>query len=219
MDNLKEEQLVEVLDVRHLTESVFIIRFKRNELNFKTGQYVVLGTLEYPERREYSIYSPINADYLEVLVQLVDEKSFSYHLSKLQSGDRLFVRGPFGSFTLEESYLLDKNIFIATGTGISPFHSMVLSFSGFDYTILHGVRNLFEGYERSTYPDGRYIQCCSAQVGSEYFGRVTDYLRKHKPDSEAHYYLCGNSAMVDEIWNLLKAANVSIKNIHAEVYF
>ena len=219
MGNLIEEQLAVVLGVRFLTASAFVIRFARNEINFKAGQYVVLGTKDNQERKEYSIYSPVSADYLEVLVLTVEKGSFSFRLSELQIGEELYVRGPFGSFKLEETYPGVKNIFIASGTGISPFHSMVLSYPELNYTILHGVRNPDQGYERSTYPDGRYIQCTSSGKGSEFFGRVTDYIRKYKPDAAAHYYLCGNSAMVDEVWNLLKVAEVPFTNIHAEVYF
>ena len=219
MNNLKEEKLAVVLDVRYLTESVFVIRFERNGLIFKAGQYVKLGTSDHEERREYSVYSPVSADYLEILVQLVDEASFSYRLSKLISGDKLFVRGPFGAFNLEETYQHDKIIFIASGTGISPFHSMVLSFPKLNYILLHGVRNLNEGYDRAIYHEARYIQCTSGEKGSEFYGRVTDYLQKYKPDSKAHYYLCGNSAMIDEVWNLLKLVDVPITNIHAEIYF
>ena len=219
MDKLKEEKLAVVLEVRYLTESVFVIRFERNGLIFKAGQYVKLGTPDYDERREYSIYSPVSVAYLEILVQLVDEASFSYRLSKLRSGDKLFVRGPFGAFNLEDTWQEDKNIFIASGTGISPFHSMVLSFPELDFTLLHGVRNLNEGYERTVYNEARYIQCTSGEQGSEFHGRVTDYLRSYKPDSKADFYSCGNSAMIDEVWNLLKMADVPITSIHAEIYF
>jgi ferredoxin--NADP+ reductase len=219
MDNQKEEQLAVILEVRYLTESVFVIRFEKNEIDFKAGQYVKLGTQDHTERREYSIYSPEKAPYLEVLVQLVDEASFSYLLSKLQPGEKLFVNGPFGSFNLEDTFRDDKNIFIASGTGISPFHSMVLSYPELNYTLLHGVRDLNDGYERSDYQESRYIQCTSGEKGSEFNGRVTDYLRKYKPDSMAHYYLCGNSAMINEVWNLLKIADVPITRIHAEIYF
>jgi ferredoxin--NADP+ reductase/benzoate/toluate 1,2-dioxygenase reductase subunit len=219
MDHQKEEKLAIVLDVRYLTDSVFVIRFDKEGLAFKAGQYVKLGTLEHKERREYSIYSPVKAAYIEVLVQLVDEASFSYRLSKLLPGDKLLVTGPYGNFTLEDTYQNDKNIFVAAGTGISPFHSMVLSDLLLDYTILHGVRYLKEGYERSVYHESRYIQCTSGEQGSEFHGRVTDYLRKYEPDATAHYYLCGNSAMIDEVFNILKSAGVSINNIHAEIYF
>ena len=219
MNKLKEEKSTVILEVRYLTESVFVIRFERNGLIFKAGQYVKLGTPDHAERREYSVYSPVSADYLEILVQLVDEASFSYRLSKLRAGDKLFVRGPFGSFNLEDTWQEDKNIFIASGTGISPFHSMILSFPELDYTLLHGVRNLNEGYERAVYHEARYIQCTSGEQGSEFYGRVSDYLRKYKPDSKAHYYLCGNSAMIDEVWNLLKMADVPNTSIHAEIYF
>jgi ferredoxin--NADP+ reductase len=219
MDNQKEEHLAVVTNVRFLTESTFVIRFERNDIDFKAGQYLKLGTQDFPERREYSIYSPVEAPYLEVLVQLVDETSFSFRLHQLQLGDKLFVRGPYGSFCLEETFLKDKNIFIASGTGISPFHSMVLSYQDLNYTLLHGVRYLPEGYDRSVYHESRYIQCTSADYGSEFHGRVTEYLRKNRPDSNAHYYLCGNSAMIDEVWNLLKLAAVPITAIHAEIYF
>ena len=219
MDNQKEEMLSTVLEVRFLTDSVFVIRFERHELEFNAGQYVKLGTQDYKERREYSIYSPVRAAYLEVLVQLVDEASFSYRLSKLRPGDKLFVNGPYGNFKLEETYQNDKNIFVASGTGISPFHSMVLSEPLLNYTILHGVRYLKEGYERSVYHESRYIQCTSGEGGSEFHGRVTDYLRKYKPDSKSHYYLCGNNAMIDEVWNLLELAGVPNTFIHAEIYF
>jgi ferredoxin--NADP+ reductase len=219
MDNQKEEMLAVIQEVCYLTDSVFVIRFDRHDLKFSAGQYVKLGTQDHVERREYSIYSPVKAAYLEVLVQLVDEASFSFRLSKLQQGDKLFVKGPYGNFKLEDTYTNDKNIFIASGTGISPFHSMVLSDPKLDYTILHGVRYLIDGYERSVYHESRYIQCTSGESGSEFHGRVTDYLRKYKPGSNAHYYLCGNSAMIDEVWNLLKLAGVPNTSIHAEIYF
>ena len=219
MNKLNEEKLAVILELRYLTESVFVIRFERNGLVFKAGQYIKIGTPDHDERREYSVYSPESAAYLEVLVQLVDEASFSFRLSKLRSGDKLFVRGPFGAFNLEDTWKEDKNIFIASGTGISPFHSMVLTFTELDYTLLHGVRNLNEGYERAVYPEARYIQCTSGEQGSEFYGRVTDYLSRYKPQSKAHYYLCGNSAMINEVWNLLKIADVPITSIHAEIYF
>jgi ferredoxin--NADP+ reductase len=219
MNNHKKEYLATVLEVRSLSESAFIIRFEKKEMNFKAGQYVKLGTQDHPERREYSIYSPVTAPYLEVLVQLVDEASFSFYLSELRPGDHLFVKGPFGSFNLEDTSARDKNIFIASGTGISPFHCMVLTNPELNYTLLHGVRNLEEGYERMSYQEGRYIQCTSAENGSEFYGRVTDYLQKYKPDATAHYYLCGNSAMINEVWNLLKLADVPVDSIHAEIYF
>ena len=81
------------------------------------------------------------------------------------------------------------------------------------------MRKLIEGYERNHFEKGRYIQCTSGEKGSEFFGRVTDYLKKYKPDPFAHYYLCGNSGMIDEVWDILEGNNVSVKNIHAEVYF
>ncbi|NJM14595.1 MAG: hypothetical protein HC896_03735 [Bacteroidales bacterium] len=42
-------------------------------------------------------------------------------------------------------------MFLATGTGISPFHSIVNSLPGLNYKLLHGVRYINEGYDKADY--------------------------------------------------------------------
>ena len=219
MEKTTVEQVSKVLEIRSLTHSAFVLRFEKNDITFKAGQYLILGTKNNPERREYSIYSPEDADYLEVLVKLVELGSVSRRLFDLKAGDPLYIQGPLGFFNLDSSEDNAKHVFIASGSGISPFHSMALSYPDINYTLLHGVRKLKEGYERNHFAKGRYIQCTSGEKGSEFYGRVTDYLKKYRPDPSAHYYLCGNSGMIDEVWNILEDNDVSLKNIHAEVYF
>jgi NAD(P)H-flavin reductase len=62
-----------ILQVRNLTPSTYVLRFEKNEMNFKAGQYITLGLPDDYESREYSIYSPADKDYLQVLIKEVEE--------------------------------------------------------------------------------------------------------------------------------------------------
>ena len=129
-----QEQLIitktysEVINIRFLTESTYVLRFQRNGIEFQAGQYIVINPKENKQKREYSIYSPVTAPYLEVLVKEVEEGFLSKKLKHMKPGDLLEMEGPFGYFVLNQDKIQEPNyLFIATGTGISPFHSMILS--------------------------------------------------------------------------------------------
>jgi len=97
---------------------------ERNDLQFQTGQFVMLKNLNSSSKREYSVYSGENDDYLEVLVREVEGGKVSGRLKKLKPGTEIEVEGPFGFFKFNpEKYASQKFLFVATGTGISPFHS------------------------------------------------------------------------------------------------
>lgn len=143
------EQAVFVTEkVRYLTEFTYVLRFSRNGMQFTPGQHLVLGLPDSTELREYSIYSGINDNFLEVLIREVDDGLVSKQLKTLMKGDRLEVRGPYGFF-LTNAAEPDPGslLFISSGTGIAPFHSFVRSFPRTDYRIIQGVRNLNEDYD------------------------------------------------------------------------
>jgi ferredoxin--NADP+ reductase/benzoate/toluate 1,2-dioxygenase reductase subunit len=73
------------------------------------------------------------------------------------------VDGPFGFFTIaEESRKKNKFLFIASGSGIAPFHSLALSYPEMDYQLIHGIRHSEEAYEKEHYPKGKYLSCVTA---------------------------------------------------------
>lgn len=208
-----------ISDIRFLTESAFVITFSRNGLKFRAGQRIVVGLYGELDQREYSIYSGEQDDYLQILVKEVIDGNISVKLRKAIAGQLLQVNGPFGSFGpdvfLRESQTL---FFIASGTGISPFHSMVRSSPALDYTILHGVCYGSEAYDRDQYKD-RYILCTSRDKTGDFNGRVTKYLRKYRLKAGALYYLCGNGSMIYEVYHLLMERGVPAENIFSEIYF
>jgi ferredoxin--NADP+ reductase/benzoate/toluate 1,2-dioxygenase reductase subunit len=209
-----------VIQIRFLTENTFVLRFNRENMQFRAGQRIIVGLTGDLNQREYSIYSSENDDYLEILVREVKDGNISAKLKQCKPGQFLQVNGPFGSFGIETYDRYSKKlVFIATGTGISPFHSMVRSYPGVNYTLFHGVRLGSETYERMDYDTGRYILCTSKESSGGRKGRVTKFLSKYKVTPDMLFYLCGNSSMIYEVYHILRDKGIPAENILSEKYF
>jgi ferredoxin--NADP+ reductase len=221
MRNVKVDQEVFTIDaVRYLTGSTYVLRFSRNGMQFKPGQHLVLGLPGSAELREYSIYSGTDDPALEVLIKEVDEGLVSRQLKNIKPGDPLEVRGPYGFFLTRASEpASQKLLFISSGTGIAPFHSFIRSFPDTDYRVIHGVRNTEETYDSSDYADGRYFSCTSRDKRGDFHGRLTDYLLDCDLDPDSRVYLCGNSHMIFDAMDILRARGIGQRQIFTEVYF
>lgn len=96
---------------------------------FVPGQYVALGLAVGGRllQRPYSTASPDGSTKeLEFLIRRIPGGAFTPHLWALAVGDRLRVGRPKGVFALRPD---DEraHLFLATGTGLAPFVSMVAS--------------------------------------------------------------------------------------------
>jgi ferredoxin--NADP+ reductase/benzoate/toluate 1,2-dioxygenase reductase subunit len=206
--------------IRFLTEKTFVLRFDRGKMQFKAGQHIIVGLKGELDQREYSIYSGEKDDYLEILVREVIKGKVSLQLRQCEPGQLLQVNGPFGSFGLETFDMFSRKlVFIASGTGISPFHSFVRSYPGIDYTLIHGVSFNNEAYERKDYDPKRYILCTSKESSEGFKGRVTKFLAGYKVDRESLFYLCGNNSMIYEVYHILRDKGIPDENISSEIYF
>ncbi|MCL3779819.1 oxidoreductase [Prolixibacteraceae bacterium JC049] len=209
-----------ILDIRFLDSQTFILRFERNGLKFRTGQYVVLAPQNFPESREYSIYSSEHDPWIEVLIKKVDTGYVSKALSEMQVGDMLQVEGPYGFFVLNQGEIDNRHfLFVATGTGISPFHSFTLTHSSLNYQLLHGVRFTNEAYDHGHYLENSHVICTTRDEKGSYAGRVTEYLSENDIPTDTICYLCGNSAMINEVSDLLEEQGIAPQNIRSEVFF
>jgi ferredoxin/flavodoxin---NADP+ reductase len=212
--------LHKIIEIRPLTERTFVLRLERGNMQFKAGQHIIVGQEGELDQREYSVYSGEKDDYLEILVREIPEGSVSKHLKQCKPGDLLKVNGPFGSFGIESFDLFSRKlVFIASGTGISPFHSFVRSYPGIDYTLIHGVRYRNEAYESNDYDPLRYILCTSKEVTGGHRGRVTRFLPGYRVSPEMLFYLCGNNSMIYEVTHILKDKGIRDENIFTEIYF
>lgn len=205
--------------VRILTPSTYVLRFSRNQMKFHPGQHLVVGLPGSDELREYSIYSGTGDPFLEVLIKEVDEGVVSKALKKIGRGDRVEVKGPYGFFLGNAPLAGHPLLFIASGTGIAPFHSYIRSFPQSDFRIIHGIRQMEEAYDMGDYPRERLHLCTSRDPEGDFEGRLTDYLKEAKLDREGMVYLCGNSQMIYDAMDILRDRGIPQRQMYTEVYF
>lgn len=96
-------------------------------MRFAAGQFVVVICPKEGKmiRRAYSIASsPDKEDGVELVIKLVQGGAVTHWFWSLKEGDRFKVQAPFGKFVLREPIDFDP-VFVATGTGIAPFRSMI----------------------------------------------------------------------------------------------
>jgi ferredoxin--NADP+ reductase len=209
-----------VSEIRDLCDETYVVRFSRKDITFRPGQHLVVGVLGMSDAREYSVYSGKDDEFLEILVREVENGVVSRKLRRLNPGTTLEVNGPYGFFLTNAQPPENKKLlFIASGTGIAPFHSFVKTYPNSDYTIIHGIRTIEEAYEQDVYKKDHYISCTSRDKNGQFHGRLTSYLKNYDFDKETMVYLCGNSDMIFESIDILQEKGLSNSHIFTEVYF
>lgn len=118
-------------------------RFRTPEpVDFLAGQYIGLQYDGTP--RAYSLANSPTEDELEICVRRVPGGKLSPRLcDQLSVGDEVGVRGPYGELVLNDHSPRDM-VFLATGTGVAPFKSMI------DYIFETG-RDEYEGKKRDVW--------------------------------------------------------------------
>jgi ferredoxin-NADP reductase len=184
-----------------------------------------------PITRAYSLASAprIGAGRFELCLNLAPEGLFSQHLFRMKPGDTVEMRPPLGTFVLRQPPR--DSLFIATGTGIAPFRSILkahLNASSPQFTLLFGVRHEshliyraeFEELARQ-YPNFRFWPTLS-RPDTSWNGR-TGHVQPHLDEAlqgrrDVDVYLCGLKLMVDDVRSRLRAEGFDRKQIFYEKY-
>lgn len=119
-----------VTSVTHWTDRLFSFRVTRPaSLRFRSGEFVMIGLLGdngKPLLRAYSIASPAWDEELEFYSIKVPDGPLTSKLQHIQPGEQIILRPkPVGTL-VHDALLPGKRIwFLATGTGIAPFASLM----------------------------------------------------------------------------------------------
>jgi len=151
-------------------------------------------------------------------------------MAKMLPGDRIEVSEAFGSFVHDGR----PSIWLATGTGIAPFASMIRSGINRDVTLIHGARSVDRFYfidELRSSLGGSYTPClkpahdrvrsleeASSPPHGVYSGSLSTVLRQIGPTPGRSYFLCGSSRMVVDMRDLLVEIGVPFDTIVSEIY-
>jgi ferredoxin--NADP+ reductase len=193
---------------------------------FRPGQFMNLG-LQLPGgfvSRSYSLASA-PGEPLEVLLARVAEGALTPALFELREGGTLVLDPkPQGFFTFDYVPPHRDLWLVATGTGLGPFLSMLRSGQAFERAerviLVHGTRGPLElshrpelealASERAAF---RYLPVLSrASEAGALSGRVTQILKSGELErgadaqispENAHFMLCGNPGMIDDVITLL----------------
>ena len=138
----------EVVENRHWTESLFTLRVEGAPLAFEPGQFVRIALDIDGERvaRAFSLVNSPREPLLEFYGVVVPQGPLSPRLARLQAADRLFVASnPAGFLVLSEVPDAETLWLMATGTGISPFISMLRADTPWqrfaNVVLVHAVRH------------------------------------------------------------------------------
>jgi ferredoxin-NADP reductase len=208
-----------------------------SRIGFVPGQWlsVKASTPQGEEMtRAYSIASPpAENSRIAFCLNRVQDGFMSNHLCTLAEGSEITFQGPFGDFILHPP--LRDTVFIATGTGIAPFRSMLHWLladperdRGHEFWLLFGARCEKDLYyrdeferlagERSTF---HFVPTLSG-AWPEWKG-LRGYVQEHIKQivgnrTDMHAYICGLDKMVTANRELLKSLGWERTSIRFEKY-
>lgn len=194
----------------------------------------MIGLQGSPLRKPYSIASAPweveNTGVMQVLVQIDDSGALDPHLELAAPGTQLHVEGPFGTFQLPPETDRRPVLFIAGGTGIAPFRSMImerLARPGAQPVVLvYSVRApeefAFRAELEALQSAGRivpYFTVTRDTTWSGRRGRIDESLLKEAlPSTNTNCLACGPPQLVSESIALLRSLGISESQIQIEKY-
>lgn len=204
------------------------------EKEFLAGQYVSLKASERGERRSYSICSsPDETHHFELLVDVTPQGLGTSYLANLQFGQEVEILMPLGMFTVPDNSNEKSLAFLATGSGVAPFMSMILDqlqnkHDTRPMTLYWGMREVNQLFWQDrfqelaeSFPNFHFHPVISQPIEGWPLcvGRVTDCLANHAFDQEAGYYICGNAPMLKDVLAFLETKGIPQEHIHHEKFF
>lgn len=220
------------------TERLTLLRIRHDSgrvADFEPGQFVQIGLPQTEpvepgsrvrvHKRSYSVASsPREPDSVELCIARVDGGRFTTSLWNLRAGDRVWLDPlPRGHFVLGRVSTDAELVFVATGTGIAPYVSMLRRWGPGERwrraTIVHGVRLPEElVYRAELAARARrdasfvYVPAVSrAPAGSAWSGLSGHVQFALEPDrfleltgrpldpAHCHVFLCGNPNMIRDV--------------------
>ncbi len=224
--NYKISSIESVDDIK-----VFKMEPLGDHLVYKPGHFAMLHALddsgESTLHRPYSIASSPTQDYIEFCIKMVGGQMTSL-LDKASIGDVYGVSGPMGHFIYEGQ---EKCAFIAGGTGIAPFMSILRyirdkKITG-DFSLFYSVRSrdlVIYGEELEELGSLAGINTIITLTREEpedwqgECGRISEDMLNCYIDcmEERQWFLCGPLKMTSSLRNCLIENDVPADNIKFE---
>lgn len=215
-------------------------------LDFVPGQFIQVH-FQYADgtatKRSYSLATLHDhalgaGETVEIAVSYVPGGAATALFEGLDEGAHVQASGPFGRFCLMPGDSNRRYLLIGTGTGVTPYRSMLPQLEtlirerGIKVVLLFGARTpaeLLYGDEFRAFADRhpehfRFVPCFSRELPEQPHadvrrGYVQQFLDEFGPDASGDIaYLCGNPNMVDACFEALKGHGLPVPQIRREKY-
>lgn len=235
----KELQLVvsEIIEVNKYAKTFRLVPKKGLLPVFQSGQYINIfieidGVLT---SRPYSISSSSKQGaYYEITVARINSGFVSdYFLDQAKVGDEFTANGPSGNFHYNPVFHKDSSVFIAGGSGITPFMSMIREVleAGLKRKIylIYGCRN-----EEIIFFKDELINMANKHKNFDYsivlseppkdYSGITGFIDANcikslvKNIHDHTYYICGPHIMNDFVEEALLSLDVEPRMIRKEMF-
>jgi NAD(P)H-flavin reductase len=222
-----------------LSSKVFLFTFTKpveNQFSFSAGQFINID-VGNNIKRQYSIASsPLGNGTFDLLIDIAPGGPGSKYFEQISEQDSITFSGPMGKFTIASE--TGELIFLAAGTGIAPFKSMITYLLtktetspqeqkpqlylllGFRYEQDMFLVDYFQNLQ-NTYPNFHYTLTLS-QPPEGWQGN-SGYVQSYIPaelfeKSTSHFYVCGGNNMVQGTLAYLREKNIPDERIHFEPF-
>lgn len=208
-----------------------------NHFGYVPGQWLSVKAVT-PDGEEmtraYSIASPpTDNGHVAFCLNRVEEGFMSNYLCGLEDGATISFQGPFGDFTLRPP--LRDTLFIATGTGVAPFRSMLHwllamkeRHQDHEFWLLFGARTEEDLYYKKEFEEleakhTNFHFLPTLSRAPETWNGLRGYVQQHVGEivgmrSDMHAYICGLDKMVKANRDLLKTLGWDRTSIRYEKY-
>lgn len=217
--------------VERLSESTIGLSVSLEQpVGFLPGQYVKVGIPGTELTRAYSFSSAPGSRQASFVVRNVPDGRMSGFLTgQAAPGQAIGMTGPYGSFYLRE--LVRPALFLAGGTGIAPFLSMLEALAEQGSTsavrLVFGVTHdhdlvAIEQLDAlaQRLPGFEYRTCVASSDSShDRKGYVTAHIEPEWLNGgDADVYLCGPVPMVEAVRDWLGSSGLAPRNFHYEKF-
>lgn len=202
-----------VVRLDQMTSRHFEISLERKGLVYESGQWALLVHDDRVTSRPFSFSSsPHDGDRVSFFFREMGD-GFTKWLSTRKIGDEVHVGVPAGQF---QPGVESNEIWVATGTGIAPFLSVLRGGRYKPHQLVYGVRNQADAYPLNQ----DEMPFLNWALGSRTFtpDSLEVYRQALSLDQNSHYFLCGVTPVVRGLVLWLKEMGIESRRIHTESY-